>query len=129
MKLHTLVKPQDLENHTLFSGTHPYRPDKGVPPPLGTHPHDNQFLQFVLDLHYPVQMSDNFTKNYYVQNHFKVCTCTLFSFSLRAVYGTDSTKNALHGSDSYSSAEREIHFFFPDSKYHDITNTACNNEC
>lgn len=37
-------------------------------------------------------------------------------FSLRAIYGTDSTKNALHGSDSYSSAEREIHFFFPDSK-------------
>lgn len=35
--------------------------------------------------------------------------------SLRAIYGTDSTKNALHGSDSYSSAEREIHFFFPDS--------------
>lgn len=34
---------------------------------------------------------------------------------MRAVYGTDSTKNALHGSDSYSSAEREIHFFFPDS--------------
>ena len=38
------------------------------------------------------------------------------TFSLRAIYGTDSTKNALHGSDSYSSAEREIHFFFPDSK-------------
>jgi len=42
---------------------------------------------------------------------------TTSAFSLRAIYGTDSTKNALHGSDSYSSAEREIHFFFPDSKY------------
>ncbi|XP_015748137.1 PREDICTED: nucleoside diphosphate kinase homolog 5-like [Acropora digitifera] len=42
--------------------------------------------------------------------------CSYFCiFSLRAIYGTDSTKNALHGSDSYSSAEREIHFFFPDS--------------
>ena len=36
--------------------------------------------------------------------------------SLRAVYGTDDQRNALHGSDSYTSAEREIRFFFPDSK-------------
>lgn len=33
--------------------------------------------------------------------------------SLRAIYGTDSQRNALHGSDSLTSAEREIHFFFP----------------
>jgi len=39
-------------------------------------------------------------------------------FSLRAVYGTDDQKNALHGSDVFSAAEREIRFFFPDSKYH-----------
>lgn len=37
--------------------------------------------------------------------------------SLRAIYGTDDQRNALHGSDSYSSAEREIRFFFPDSKH------------
>ncbi|CAG5132037.1 unnamed protein product [Candidula unifasciata] len=33
---------------------------------------------------------------------------------LRAVYGTDEQKNALHGSDSFMSAQREIRFFFPD---------------
>uniref|UniRef100_A0A6U4IQU8 DM10 domain-containing protein n=1 Tax=Hemiselmis andersenii TaxID=464988 RepID=A0A6U4IQU8_HEMAN len=32
--------------------------------------------------------------------------------SLRALYGTDGTKNACHGSDSTASAEREIGFFF-----------------
>eukprot|EP01083_Nonionella_stella_P112436 330743_1 len=32
--------------------------------------------------------------------------------SLRAVYGTNVTKNAVHGSDSIISAEREIGFFF-----------------
>ena len=36
-------------------------------------------------------------------------------FSLRAIYGTDDQRNALHGSDSFSSAQREIRFFFPDS--------------
>lgn len=35
--------------------------------------------------------------------------------SLRAIYGTDDQRNALHGSDSFTSAEREIRFFFPDS--------------
>ncbi|EDO39201.1 predicted protein [Nematostella vectensis] len=35
--------------------------------------------------------------------------------SLRAIYGTDSTRNALHGSDGTVSADKEIHFFFPDS--------------
>ncbi|KAH8865480.1 Nucleoside diphosphate kinase like [Schistosoma japonicum] len=33
--------------------------------------------------------------------------------SLRAVYGTDDQQNGLHGSDSFTSAEREIRFFFP----------------
>jgi len=34
--------------------------------------------------------------------------------SLRAVFGTDDERNAVHGSDSSASAEREIRFFFPD---------------
>lgn len=34
---------------------------------------------------------------------------------LRAIYGTDDQRNALHGSDSFASAQREIRFFFPDS--------------
>jgi len=33
---------------------------------------------------------------------------------LRAVYGTDDQRNALHGSDSFPSSQREIRFFFPD---------------
>eukprot|EP00049_Salpingoeca_infusionum_P008176 m.132580 g.132580 ORF g.132580 m.132580 type:complete len:198 (+) comp13935_c0_seq1:412-1005(+) len=33
--------------------------------------------------------------------------------SLRALFGTDQTRNALHGSDSSISAMREIRFFFP----------------
>ena len=33
--------------------------------------------------------------------------------SLRALYGDDGTANAVHGSDSVESAEREICFFFP----------------
>ncbi|XP_057301625.1 nucleoside diphosphate kinase 7-like [Hydractinia symbiolongicarpus] len=33
-------------------------------------------------------------------------------YSIRAVYGTDATKNACHGSDSDESARREIEFFF-----------------
>eukprot|EP00179_Madagascaria_erythrocladioides_P004523 CAMPEP_0198312022 /NCGR_PEP_ID=MMETSP1450-20131203/3565_1 /TAXON_ID=753684 ORGANISM="Madagascaria erythrocladiodes, Strain CCMP3234" /NCGR_SAMPLE_ID=MMETSP1450 /ASSEMBLY_ACC=CAM_ASM_001115 /LENGTH=389 /DNA_ID=CAMNT_0044014947 /DNA_START=41 /DNA_END=1210 /DNA_ORIENTATION=+ len=33
--------------------------------------------------------------------------------SLRARFGTSVTKNAVHGSDSEKSAEREIRFFFP----------------
>lgn len=32
--------------------------------------------------------------------------------SLRALYGTDGTKNATHGSDSCESAKRETDFFF-----------------
>ncbi|UJR30245.1 hypothetical protein I4U23_017783 [Adineta vaga] len=33
--------------------------------------------------------------------------------SIRALYGTNEQKNAVHGSDSAVSAEREIRFFFP----------------
>ena len=29
------IKTQDLENHTLFSGTYAHRPNKGVSPPPG----------------------------------------------------------------------------------------------
>ena len=36
--------------------------------------------------------------------------------SLRARYGTDQTRNALHGSDSQFSAEREIKFMFPEGE-------------
>jgi nucleoside diphosphate kinase len=32
--------------------------------------------------------------------------------SIRALYGFDGTKNATHGSDSVTSAKREINFFF-----------------
>ena len=35
--------------------------------------------------------------------------------SLRARYGHDQTKNAVHGSDHYHTAEREIRFMFPQS--------------
>ena len=35
--------------------------------------------------------------------------------SIRALFGTDSQKNAVHGSDSHASAEREIRFFFNNS--------------
>uniref|UniRef100_A0A8D0HLZ7 Nucleoside diphosphate kinase homolog 5 n=1 Tax=Sphenodon punctatus TaxID=8508 RepID=A0A8D0HLZ7_SPHPU len=34
--------------------------------------------------------------------------------SLRAIYGTDDLRNAVHGSVSFSSAEREIRFMFPE---------------
>ena len=39
MKLYTLFKTQDPENHTLFSGTYLYRPNEGVfpPPPPGMY--------------------------------------------------------------------------------------------
>jgi len=33
---------------------------------------------------------------------------------LRALYGTDDQRNALHGSDSFTSAQREVRFFFTD---------------
>lgn len=34
---------------------------------------------------------------------------------MRALFGTDGTQNATHGSDSPASAEREIKFFFGDA--------------
>lgn len=39
--------------------------------------------------------------------------------TLRAKYGStkDIIMNALHGSESTECAEKEIHFFFPESKY------------
>ncbi|ELK03056.1 Protein FAM13B [Pteropus alecto] len=36
--------------------------------------------------------------------------------SLRAVYGTDDLRNALHGSSDFAAAEREIRFMFPEEK-------------
>ncbi|XP_078087091.1 nucleoside diphosphate kinase homolog 5 [Mustelus asterias] len=35
--------------------------------------------------------------------------------SLRALYGTDELRNAVHGSETTSAAEREIRFIFPDA--------------
>nr|XP_006631819.1 PREDICTED: nucleoside diphosphate kinase homolog 5 [Lepisosteus oculatus]XP_015204822.1 PREDICTED: nucleoside diphosphate kinase homolog 5 [Lepisosteus oculatus]XP_015204823.1 PREDICTED: nucleoside diphosphate kinase homolog 5 [Lepisosteus oculatus] len=35
--------------------------------------------------------------------------------SLRAIYGTSDLRNAVHGSESFSAAEREIQFMFPGS--------------
>ncbi|KAG1710421.1 Nucleoside diphosphate kinase 5 [Nymphon striatum] len=35
--------------------------------------------------------------------------------SIRAEFGKDDNQNGVHGSDSPESAEREIHFFFPDT--------------
>ena len=40
----------------------------------------------------------------------------LFFDSIRALYGTDNQRNAVHGSDSIEAALREIHFFFPDGQ-------------
>ncbi|KAM9066738.1 nucleoside diphosphate kinase homolog 5 isoform X2 [Sarcophilus harrisii] len=34
--------------------------------------------------------------------------------SLRAIYGTDDLRNALHGSKNFAAAEREIRFMFPE---------------
>ena len=53
---------------------------------------------------------------------------TLF-YSLRAVYGTDDQRNALHGSDSFSSSEKEIRFFFPDSKWLCFVSNWCPVTC
>ncbi|KAM8974520.1 nucleoside diphosphate kinase homolog 5 [Pelodytes ibericus] len=35
--------------------------------------------------------------------------------SLRAIYGTDDLRNAVHGSNCFTSAEREIRFMFPEA--------------
>jgi len=34
-------------------------------------------------------------------------------FSIRATYGTDTRRNAVHASDSYEVAARELAFFMP----------------
>jgi len=48
--------------------------------------------------------------------------------SIRANYGTNSTRNAVHGSDSNDSAKREIAFFFPDSVPNPFP-SAINSHC
>ena len=48
----------------------------------------------------------------------------LSASSLRSIYGTDEQRNGVHGSDSYSSADREIRFFFPDGEFQAMCNTA-----
>lgn len=47
--------------------------------------------------------------------------------SIRAVYGTDGTKNAVHGSDSIESAARELDIFFGDEKI--MKSTGVYNNC
>ena len=44
---------------------------------------------------------------------------------LRARFGTDGTANAGHGSDSISSAQREIKFFFPGYNLRSIAFFVC----
>jgi nucleoside-diphosphate kinase len=51
--------------------------------------------------------------------------------SLRAIFGTDGTKNAVHGSDSVGSMKRETDFWFSkgDSKQRAMKTTALLNNC
>ena len=50
--------------------------------------------------------------------------------SIRALFGTDGTKNAVHGSDSQESAHREINFFFGgDPATRPMQTTAVMNNC
>lgn len=50
--------------------------------------------------------------------------------SIRALFGTDGTKNAVHGSDSAASATREIDFFFGgEGKNKTMKTTAVLNNC
>lgn len=42
-------------------------------------------------------------------------------WTLRALFGTDGTRNAVHGSDSAYSAAREIEFFFPAARRYERT--------
>ncbi|KAK7829672.1 hypothetical protein U0070_013358 [Myodes glareolus] len=37
--------------------------------------------------------------------------------SLRAIYGTDELRNALHGSNDFAASEREIRFMFPEGEF------------
>lgn len=47
--------------------------------------------------------------------------------SIRAMFGTDGTKNAVHGSDSTASASREINFFFDGTR--NMKTSAVLNNC
>ena len=51
---------------------------------------------------------------------------TSYPTSIRAKFGTDGTKNAVHGSDSVLSAQREIDFFFSSRNF---PTTAILNNC
>ncbi|ORZ36894.1 nucleoside diphosphate kinase [Catenaria anguillulae PL171] len=44
--------------------------------------------------------------------------------SIRARFGTDNQRNACHGSDSRTSADREIRFFFPNATVEPLPNSA-----
>lgn len=43
-------------------------------------------------------------------------TVSLILSSLRAIYGTDELRNALHGSNDFAASEREIRFMFPEGE-------------
>ena len=67
--------------------------------------------------------------HFYDLHTFYTCYIGMFLFfSLRAIYGTDETRNGFHGSDSLYSADREIRFFFSDSK-HMVQIHICLNGC
>jgi nucleoside diphosphate kinase homolog 5 len=44
--------------------------------------------------------------------------------TLRAIYGTDDQRNALHGSDNEAASQREIRFFFPDAIFEPVNSQA-----
>ena len=48
--------------------------------------------------------------------------------SIRGLFGTDGTRNAVHGSDSPESAERELNFWFG-SENQNMPTTAVVNNC
>lgn len=50
-------------------------------------------------------------------DHFKLLKYLSIVLSLRARYGTDDQRNAFHGSDSLLNAQREVRFFFQESKH------------
>ena len=42
-----------------------------------------------------------------------MCACVYIFISIRATFGTDTKRNAVHASDSYEVAARELAFFMP----------------